>query len=348
MTDRHPGITLCILARDEAHQIREAIESGRGWTIQVIVIDNGSKDKTAEIARSCGALVLYAPPRKNFDGARNLAIEHAIGEFIFFLDADERIPAALGPVIREFVANHGAQFESAAFPYKNFFCGKWIQHCGWWPGYKAPPLVKVGSFSYNERLHAGVTVDGKQVTLRADNPDMAILHYSYNDLAHYLTKLNQYTDGEAENLYADRQSHQWQAMLAHFVNDWKAYYDGGQAYLDGMHGFVLAFMSGFYKFASRAKLWELRYRRGEMSAEEPVPSSVSEMLTLMVHVAQRGRSLLAAVYLHGQCREQISATAEASEDLDDRLSWLVLSARSSGNHCRTRPLRRLKRLPHGS
>src|SRR5207302_1628754 len=103
---------------------------------------------------------------------------------------------------------------------------------------------------------------------------------------------------------ADGHIHSWQAMLAHFVVDWQQYYERGRGDLDGMHGFVLAFMSAFYRFASRAKLWDLRRQEGEFNTEtrrhgegsdggsrgatEPVPADLREMLEFMARVVQEG------------------------------------------------------------
>src|SRR5207247_102694 len=129
-----------------------------------------------------------------------------------------------------------------------------------------PKLLKQGRFRYNERLHSGVEVDGRTLVFPADDPELAIVHHSYDNLHHYLEKLNRYTDGEAESLLADGHSHSWQAMLAHFVHDWQAYYDLRQAGRDGMHGFILAFCSAFYRFAARAKLWDLRRQRGDLDS----------------------------------------------------------------------------------
>src|SRR5262249_50574668 len=189
----------------------------------------------------------------------------------------------------------GDTFAALCIPFKHHFCGKWMEHSGWWPGYTRPQLLKKGRFRYNERLHSGVQVDGPTRFFPCDNTELAIVHYSYEHLAHYLEKLNRYTDGEAESLLADGGTHTWQAQLAHFVQDWQLYYERGRADLDGMHGFVLAFMSAFYRFAARAKLWDLRRQRGDgrgsegarerrSEGEEAMPAELREMLEFMARV----------------------------------------------------------------
>ena len=291
MTDP-PAITACLLARNEEARIEPALQSLQGWTAQILLLDHGSEDRTAEIARSYGAEVIPVSRTeyqgKAFDAARNLAVPTARGEWLFYLDADERVPERLGPVLLQLVREQGEQFEALVLPFKHYFCGKWMEHSGWWPGYTRPQLLKKGRFRYNSRLHSGVDVDGRTTFFPADDPDLAIIHHSYADLRQYLEKLNRYTDGEAESLLADGKGHTWQAQLAHFVHDWQQYYERGRGDQDGMHGFVLAFMSAFYRFAARAKAWDLRRQQGELSAVESVPAHLREMLEFMAEVAQRG------------------------------------------------------------
>src|SRR5258708_1327534 len=102
-----PAISACILARNEERRIAGAIECLRDWTDQVIVIENESDDQTVAIARQYTDQILHAPPALNFDAIRNRAIEVATGGWIFYLDADERVPPRLGQELRGLVRERG-------------------------------------------------------------------------------------------------------------------------------------------------------------------------------------------------------------------------------------------------
>jgi len=297
-----PAITGVILARNEERNLEDALRSLDGWTDQVILLDDGSTDRTAEIARRCGAVVIPVGEggrRKDeggrsdgrFDCLRNLAVEHATGDWIFFLDADERVPPRLGPILKELVRDEGDQFEGLVVPFKHYFCGKWMQHSSWGEGYCRAQLLKKGRFIYGSDLHSGVQVDGRTAVFRNDDPDLRITHLSYPDLHTHLAKLNGYTSGEAASMWEKGRVPSWQAMLAHFVHDWQVYYDHGRGDLDGMHGFVLAFFSAFYRFSQEAKLWELfqsAVGSRQSAAGGAVPRSVREMLEFMARVYQEG------------------------------------------------------------
>jgi glycosyltransferase involved in cell wall biosynthesis len=116
MPESEPIISACILARNEERRIEDALRSLQGWTDEILVIDNESEDGTVAVARRFTDRIFTAPRAANFDAARNLAIEHAAGGWIFYLDADERVPPALGAEVRRLVREEGHSFEVLAAP----------------------------------------------------------------------------------------------------------------------------------------------------------------------------------------------------------------------------------------
>src|SRR5437588_400689 len=121
MPDTNTAISACILARNEERQITDALRSLQEWTDQIIVIDNESEDRTVAIARGYTDTILTAPQASNFDAIRNLAIEHATGGWIFYLDADERVPYRLGQELRRLVRERGHEFEALIIPFRHYF-----------------------------------------------------------------------------------------------------------------------------------------------------------------------------------------------------------------------------------
>lgn len=82
-------ISACIIAKDEAENIKRCIKSLEKHVDEIIVVDTGSTDHTVEIAKSYGAIVSHYPWENDFAEARNFAIVQATGNWIVFLDADE-------------------------------------------------------------------------------------------------------------------------------------------------------------------------------------------------------------------------------------------------------------------
>ena len=98
-----PRLTIGILTMNEERRIAACIESAR-FADQVIVVDSGSTDRTREIAVELGAEVYVHPDWQGFAVQRNRVLQHARGEYIFFLDADEQITPELQREIMEVVA----------------------------------------------------------------------------------------------------------------------------------------------------------------------------------------------------------------------------------------------------
>ncbi|WP_177505821.1 glycosyltransferase [Anaerosinus sp.] len=82
-------ISACIIAKDEADNIRECIDSLKKQVDEIILVDTGSTDNTIAIAKNCGAKVLQYQWENDFSKARNFAIEQVSCDWIVFLDADE-------------------------------------------------------------------------------------------------------------------------------------------------------------------------------------------------------------------------------------------------------------------
>jgi glycosyltransferase involved in cell wall biosynthesis/Tfp pilus assembly protein PilF len=94
-------VSLCLIARDEEHMLAGALESVYGAVDELIVVDTGSSDKTREIARKAGALVVDHLWQDDFSAARNEALSHATGDWILVLDADERLAPGAVTAIRD-------------------------------------------------------------------------------------------------------------------------------------------------------------------------------------------------------------------------------------------------------
>jgi hypothetical protein len=95
-----PEISLCMIVRDNEKTIAAALETIRPWADEMIVVDTGSKDKTASIAKRLGARVFWFPWCDDFSAARNESLRHALGRWIFWMDSDDAISPENGRQLR--------------------------------------------------------------------------------------------------------------------------------------------------------------------------------------------------------------------------------------------------------
>ncbi|MGH2965046.1 MAG: glycosyltransferase [Solirubrobacterales bacterium] len=86
-----PLLSATLIVRDEERNLPDCLRSIDGVADEVVVVDTGSTDGSVEIARELGARVVSHPWRSDFSEARNVALEVARGEWILYLDADERL-----------------------------------------------------------------------------------------------------------------------------------------------------------------------------------------------------------------------------------------------------------------
>jgi glycosyltransferase involved in cell wall biosynthesis/Flp pilus assembly protein TadD len=84
-------VSVCLIVRNEEHNLPGCLQSVAGLGAEIIVVDTGSTDRTKEIAQSHGAMVFDFPWVDSFSAARNESLRHASGQWIFWLDADDRL-----------------------------------------------------------------------------------------------------------------------------------------------------------------------------------------------------------------------------------------------------------------
>ena len=103
-----PRLSVCLMVKNEEKFLPRCLQSIQGLASQIIVVDTGSTDRTVEIAHSFNAEVHSLAWSDDFSAARNAALEHATGDWILMLDADEELPAAQHAKVREHMNNSKA------------------------------------------------------------------------------------------------------------------------------------------------------------------------------------------------------------------------------------------------
>jgi hypothetical protein len=96
-----------MIVRDEEELLPRCLEAARTAYDELIVVDTGSRDRTAEIAVSAGARVVTHPWTGDFAEARNVGLAHASGDWILYLDADEIASPELAPQVRAAIEDDG-------------------------------------------------------------------------------------------------------------------------------------------------------------------------------------------------------------------------------------------------
>ena len=197
-------ITAAILARDEAALLDGCLVSLR-WADEVLVlVDDRTRDRTTAIAARHTDQVVTCEFR-GFPHQRNRALDRAGGDWVLFVDADERVTPSLAAETRrlvsgsESVASGPEAAEALAgvwIPRRNVIAGQWVRWAGWWPD-RQLRLLRRGRARYDETalVHEVASLDGAAETLCEP-----LLHLNYETLAEFRAKQRRYARLEAQTL----------------------------------------------------------------------------------------------------------------------------------------------------
>lgn len=244
------SLSVIVITKNEERNIRECLESV-GWANEIVVVDAGSSDKTVELAKALTPKVIV-DPWKGYGAAKNEALTLCTSEWVLWLDADERVTPALAAEIKSVLDMDRKDVAGYEVPRAAYFLGKWIKHCGWYPGY-VPRLCRRGAGRFTEaKVHERLEIDGEIGRLRSD-----LLHFTDPNLFHYFEKFNRYTSLAAEDLRAQRKGFRLSQLLLRPPWVFVRMYFLRRGFLDGIQGFILSLLSSCYVFVKYAKLWEL-------------------------------------------------------------------------------------------
>lgn len=251
MSDGKLPISACLITRNEAGNVADCIRT-LDFAAEVVVVDSRSTDATRDIARSLGARVI----ERDFAGhvpQKQFAVDSAQHDWVFCIDADERVDPALAAAIRARFAPGAPSGGAAGFEVARHvvYLGRPIDHGGWWPEWRLRLFDRRRGRWGGIDPHDHVQVDGAVERLPGE-----LTHFNFRDLTHHVEKINAYA-----SIIADRRGGLGERFSigklvfrppARFVR----MYLLRAGFRDGMRGFVLAWMGAFYVFLKYAKLWE--------------------------------------------------------------------------------------------
>jgi len=256
--NKHPNsISAIIITYNEQENIRACLETVK-WADEVIVVDSFSTDKTVEICKEYTHKII----QKTFEGfgpQKQFALEQATSDWVFSIDADERVSRELA----EEILSHRNSLDKDGYfvPRESFWLGKKLRFggCG------KEMIVRLcrkqkGKFQGN--VHEKLAIDGEVGHLKN-----SILHVSYKNMEHYFSKFNLYSTLVAQERFKAGRNVPLVLQIIFSVLDFFNRYIIKLGFLDGMPGFLWASFSSFHRMVKYAKLWEMQRE------QKPLPKS---------------------------------------------------------------------------
>jgi len=257
-----PKLSAIIICCDEEAVIEECLQSV-SWMDEIIVVDSGSQDATLQICRRYTDRI-FRIPWQGYGAQKNRALEQAVGEWVFSIDADERITGELRQSILQAIGRE-TPYTAYRVARRNFFLGRWMRHGGWYPDRQVRLFCRDRSRFEERPVHEKVLTDGPIGDLVGD-----LLHYTYDNLSEYIERQHRYATLGAEILW--RQGRRTSLWSLPWKPLWKfiEVYLYKQGFRDGPEGLVAALLASFFALVRHAKLWEMsRNQSGRLLRNPP-------------------------------------------------------------------------------
>jgi glycosyltransferase involved in cell wall biosynthesis len=251
-------ITAAIITFNEEANIRAACESV-AWADELLVVDSQSTDATREIASACGARVIErAWP--GFAAQKQFAADQATNDWVFSLDADERVSEELKSGIKLIQELSDDQLaDGYSISRRSFYMGRWIRGGGWYPDRQLRLFRRDAGRWDGPHIHESVKM---KAGARVENLSGDILHYPVRDAAYHHDMIGErYAPLAARQMFEqDRRTSPLKIATAGptaFVRSFilKA------GFRDGLAGWAIASFAAHHAFLKHLMLWELQHKQ---------------------------------------------------------------------------------------
>lgn len=242
-------LSVVVLTKNEEKMIKDCLDSV-SWAGEVLIVDSGSIDKTIEIAKKYTDKI-FSELGNDFSAKRNLGLEKARGDWVLYVDADERMSSSLRDEIKSEIRNQKPEIYK--IKRKNFYLG----NHGWPYIERIERLFRKDKLKgWQGKIHESPVVEGEIGELEG-----FLLHYTHRDLASMVKKTIEWSKVEAELRF--KASHPkmtlWRFPRVMLTAFWDSYVRQG-GWKIGTVGLIESIYQAFSIFITYARLWELQQK----------------------------------------------------------------------------------------
>src|ERR1041384_2257648 len=225
-------ISAIVITLNEEQNIQAALESLR-WADEIIVVDSESVDRTVEIARAFTDRV-FGRAWPGYSAQKNFAAQQASYDWVFTLDADERVSDELMRELEQIKQSAEPQAAGFEMPRLTSYLGRWIKHSGWYPDWKLRLYDRRRSRWVGDFVHEGLEVDGAIARLTGD-----LLHFTVKDASEHHLRIDRYTRLAAEQAHAQGKRASIASIIFSPLLTFIRSYVFKLGFLDGLQGYAI-------------------------------------------------------------------------------------------------------------
>ncbi|MFO7844024.1 MAG: glycosyltransferase family 2 protein [Bacteroidales bacterium] len=241
-------ISVVIITFNEEKNIERCLQSVQNVADEIVVVDSFSTDKTTEICQKYNAKVILHP-FEDYSKQKNFALEQVENNYILSLDADE----ALSPTLEKSIIEVKQQWtkDGYFFNRRTSFCGKWINHTGWYPDRQLRLWDKREGWWNENKVHEKVKLNdsAQKGFLKGD-----LLHFSFYTIQEHISQINKFSEIKATELFLRKKKAGLVKIIFSPVSKFIRHYFFKLGFLDGFYGFVISINSAHSTFLKYAKL----------------------------------------------------------------------------------------------
>ncbi|QUJ67289.1 glycosyltransferase family 2 protein [Photobacterium sp. GJ3] len=244
-----------MIIKNEAKHLAACLDTVAGWVDEIVIVDSGSTDESEQIARRYTDQFYAYEDWPGFGLQRQRAQNHMTTDWVLVLDADERVTPELKADIQAALKANPTKTAYRLNRLSDAF-GKTIRHSGWSPDWVVR-LYRREEARYNDALvHEKVLTNGLEIRPLKGR----LLHDTYDNLHHYLNKTTKYLKAWTDEREGRKKAGLGTALL-HALASFLKMYILKRGFLDGRHGFILAWLTMHTTFIKYIDLWLREYQQ---------------------------------------------------------------------------------------
>ncbi len=247
-------ISAIILTKNEAEMLPGCLATLK-WCDEIILIDDNSTDRTVTIAEAAGAKVISFS-HSSFARRRMEGKKYAQFDWLFYIDADERVTPALARRIRETIVQW-PNLAAISFQRQNIFYGRELKHGGWQNDWVTRLFHKDRLVKWYGVIHESPVYRGEEVRL----DDVRLKHFSHRRTIDGLKKTIAWTPKEAAALARQlKQPVTFKTILRKGLGEFWRRGLKHQGYRDGQVGLIEALIQAINRMLVYIQVWELQQK----------------------------------------------------------------------------------------
>lgn len=244
-------LSVIVITYNEEKWIDNCLRSVRDIADEIIIVDCGSQDKTLDICLSYQTKIFHHK-WQGYSAQKNFALSKTAGDWIFFIDADERLSKELKSEMLEALNQTG--FPAYEIPRRNILLGQVVYHGGWAPDHVTRLAMKESIIGWKGNLHEELVTKGKKGKLNGH-----LYHLSHRGINWMLEKSSRYTPIEARLRFeSGHPKVTWWRILRVMLTEFWHRLIVKYGWRDGEVGWIESISQAFNIFLIYVHLWEMQ------------------------------------------------------------------------------------------